>query len=351
MSLTEDQADPQDTGGEGVTPADTPAADHGAEKSLTDAVLAALDEPEGSPTSTEQPGTDAAKAEASTSDDADKADESDSEGSPDKTELTDEEMSQLNARTRTRIEDLLTQRREMGEELRTVKASVDEMRPAAENYGKIQQFLRDNDLTPQDAGQALSLAGLMVTNPAEAFRRLQPIYAQLAQIAGATLPSDLAEDVRLGRITQERALELSQSRAAAAQGQKSAARTAQRDQARQSEEAREREVESRKQHAAAMSKVGDTLAAEKAQTDPDWKLKEPLMVDALEADIARSGFPKDEADLRERFKRVYDAVTKQVSSFRPAPRATNGRPQSSSSPGTRADPPKTMQDAVLRALE
>ena len=351
MSLTEGQATPVETGTEGAPTTDTPAVSTGAEKSLTDAVLAALDEPEVSPTSTEQPGTEAAEAAASTSDTADKNDGSDS-GEADKTALSEEEMSQLNAKTRTRIDDLLSQRRGLHEELRTVRAEVDQIKPAAESYGKIQKFLRDNDLAPQDAGQALSLAGLIRNNPTEAFRRLQPIYAELAKITGAALSADLAEDVRLGRITQAKALELSQARAAAQEGQQQARRRDQREQERQATETRQREVEAHQTHVASMAKVGDTLSAEMAQTDPDWKLKEPLMEDALASDIVRNGFPKDEADLRKRFKDVYGKVSKQVSSFRPAPRPMQKSPQSSSSPGmTRADPPKNVQEAVLRALE
>ncbi len=349
MSLTEDQDLAGPTGEQGATPADPPAADEGV-KSLTDAVLSALDGPEASPTSASEPGTEAAEA-VSESGEAQNAEKSESEEGTEKTALTDEEMAQLPVKTRARIDDLITQRRELRGELTGAKAELDEIRPQAENYARIQRFLRDNDLSPQDAGQALSLAGLIQTNPAEAFRRIQPIYAQLAQKIGAALPADLAEDVRLGRITQQRAYELSQARAASQISQQQVARQGQREQERAEQERQNAEVERRQNHARSMARVGDTLAGEKAQTDPDWKLKEPLVSDALEIDLHRNGMPVDEADLRKRFSTAYEQVTKRLASFRPAPKPTVKSPLSSSSPATSAPAPKSVQEAVLRALE
>lgn len=349
MSLTEDQATPE-TGIEGATPADTPAADEGVKTSLTDAVLAALDEPEGSPTSTDEPGTDAAKAKPDTPGDAETAEDSDEED--DKSALSEEEMAQLSAKTRTRIEDLLTQRRSLNTELRTIREENERLKPEVEQYRNIQNFMRTNAISPQDAGQALSLAGLINTNPIEAFKRIQPIYAQLARVAGAALPADLAEDVRLGKITQARAYELSQARAAGTVTQQQAERRARQDRERQEAEEQQRESERHAEHSQKMARLGDQLAAERAQADPDWKLKEPLVVDALEIDLVRNGMPKDDKDLRARFNAAVKQVEGKISGFQPKPRPLNGHQQSSSSPGTPNQPaPKTVQEAVLRALE
>lgn len=350
MSLTEDQAASAEAEQEGVSPADTPAADSGEEKSFTDAVLSALDKPEESPASTDEPGAEAAEA-GDTPPETSTQDDSETEEPDDKSALSEEEMSQLNSKTRARIDDLLSQRRGLSEDLRTAKAEIDTMKPAVENYGKIQSFLRDNDLSPADAGQALNLAGLIRNDPMEAFRQLQPIYAQLAQMAGAVLPNDLAEDVRLGRITQERALELSRARATTQVGQQRDQRNAQREQQRTEREAEQQRIDDQHRHASEIARIGDKLSAEKAQTDPDWKLKEPLVADALAADVVQNGFPKDEADLRARFKKAYDRISSHVSSIQPRPRPINGQPQSTSSPGQQAPAPKTMQEAVLRALD
>lgn len=345
MSLTEDTSTTSTEPVEqGATAADSPAADSG-ELTLVDAVMNALDGKEDSPSS-DEPGADAVKAEADAPADAGKSDTSDETEDP--SALSDEEMAKLNSRTRDRISDLLTQRRTLSDELRTSKEDAERNRPAVENYEKIQSFMRDNDLSPRDAGEALNLAALIRSNPDEAFRRLQPVYMQLAQIAGAILPNDLAEDVRLGRITQERARELSTARAADAVHRQQA----DRQQARQQEQSQRQAADNQARHAQDMARAGDDLAAEKAKSDPDWKLKEPLMVTALHADIARNGMPKSAADLRTRFDAAYKDVTRQVAAFRPAPKATQRVSQSASSAAhTSAPPPKSVQEAVLRALE
>lgn len=127
---------------------------------------------------------------------------------------------------------------------------------------------------------------------------------------------------------------------------------ARQDRERQEREDRQRQDDERVQHSRSMARIGDQLAAEKAQTDPDWKLKEPLVVDALEVDLVRNGMPKDEKDLRARFSAAVKAVETKISGFTPKPRPMNGHQQSSSSPGAKSQPaPKSVQEAVLRALD
>lgn len=347
MSLTEDTSTTSvDSIDQGVTAADTPAAENSGEMTLVDAVMNALDGTEDSPTP-DEPGAKADKTDEDAPGDASKDDTSDEEPE-DPSALSDEEMAKLPARTQARISTLLDQRRALSSELKASKEEFERAKPAIENYGKIQSFMREHDLSPRDAGEAMTLAGLIQTNPVEAFKRLQPVYMQLAQIAGAVLPNDLAEDVRLGRITQERARELSAARAADAVHKQQAGR----HQAKEQEDTQRRETEQHQEHVRTMARAGDDLSAEKAKSDPDWKLKEPLMVTALQADLARNGMPKSAADLRQRFDAAYKEVTKQVSAFRPAPKATQrAAPSASSAAQSTAAPPKSVQEAVLRALD
>ena len=253
-------------------------------------------------------------------------------------EITEEEMARLNAKTRGRITSLLDQRRTLHTEKQSLQTELDQLRPDADEYRKVASFMEKNDLSPQDAGQALQLAALIQTNPREAFRALQPIYSRLAQMTGAVLPTDLAEDMRLGRITQERAYELAASRAATALGQQQTQRLTERQQAQQAETERAAAEQQQARQLQSFARTGDALAAEKAQTDPDWKLKEPFVVEALKADLSQNGMPKDEAELRSRFGTVVKSVEARLASFRPATPAVSAGPGKGAS--SAAPPPR-----------
>lgn len=347
MSQTDLQDQTDDTTDSSTVTSDDNAvsspANEEATPSITDAVLAALEPKEASPASEDEPGsedTDTKGEEPAETKDTDKSEE---ERKDEEFELSEKEMAALNDKTRNRIETLLTQRREKAELVERFEKEVESLRPEAESYRKVTQFMRDNNLAPQDAGQALRLAGLMQTDPMAAFEELKPIMARLAEASGSVLPQDLADDVRAGKITQGRALELAKSRA-----QETLSR-------RTLEDGRKREAEAaqqaqQRQHLATMVSAGDALAASRAQTDPDWKLKEPLVVDKLKLDIGQNGIPKDKADLTARFDRIVNEVTTYLRTVAPA-KTPEVKPKASvSSTEQKLAPPKSAHEAVMRAL-
>lgn len=353
MSLTEQDTPAQVGTGEaaagaptaetGVSTAATPPADTGV-LGIVDQVLATMNPREEPPAS--KADSDPAAKVADGVDPA-KPLAAEEDGSA----LTEDEMKRLPAKTRDRITGLLDQRRTLHTENQTLRTETEQLRPDAEEYRKVSAFMKTNDLSPQDAGQALQLAALIQTNPREAFRAIQPIYSRLAQMTGAVLPNDLAEDMRLGRITQERAYELAASRATAALSEKSTERLTQRQRETQAESERVAAEQRQAQQMQAFARTGDALAAEKAQADPDWKLKEPFVVEALKADLSQNGMPKDEADLRTRFGAIVKVVETRLATFRPAANpvsAINGKGASSSAPPT--TPPKSMEEAIFRAM-
>lgn len=352
MSLTEDGLPAEAVSGEttaatppatsGDSSAVTPAADTGV-IGIVDKVLDTMRE--SSPDS--EPGKGPAGDTAEVADPA----KPEQPVKDDDSEITEEEMARLNAKTRNRITSLLDQRRTLHTENQTLKTETDQLRPDADEYRKITAFMKANDVSPNDAGQALQLAALISTNPQEAFRAIQPIYTRLAQMTGAVLPNDLAEDMRLGRITQERAYELAAARAATALGQQQNTRLSQRQQEQQDAAQREAAERTHAQQVQAFARTGDALAAEKAQTDPDWKLKEPFVVEALKLDLSQNGMPKDEAELRARFGTVVKGVEARLAQFRPATNPVQAPVRAgTSSSAPNATPPKSMQEAIFRAM-
>lgn len=316
-------------------------------KTAQDAVLAALTSDEESPASDES-GTDPAKAEDVAKDEKGAKDEGDK---ADEDEISPEDLNRLNAKTRKRIDTLLTERREMSGELSSVKAELDKLKPDAEAHKQVRTFLSESNLSAKDAGTALQLAAALVNDPEAAYAELQKIMASLETRIGAKLPDDLAEDVRLGHITEARARELSRARA----GQNMAAQRAEQERTIRQREADEQrkaaEAEAQQKVVRDLAVYGDELTAQRVQSDPDWKLKQPLVVDRLKLDIAENGMPKDRADFKKRFDTAVKSATEFLQTVNPTrPRRTVVPNESAGSTGQNTAPPKSAQEAVLRAL-
>jgi hypothetical protein len=75
------------------------------------------------------------------------------------------------------------------------------------------EFLRDNQITPQEYQSALQYLSLLRKDPAQAYAMLKPTYDQLALMQGERLPADLQAEVAAGTLAQERAVELTKARA------------------------------------------------------------------------------------------------------------------------------------------
>ena len=244
------------------------------EKTVLDAVSAALDVTEQSPGSDESGDDDAAKAAAETQDDEDGSTEDTEQKSED--EVSEQEMGKYSPRAQDRIRSLVSSRNEIKAELEAQQAQVADLQKDADAYRGLSSFMQDNNLTADDTRDALEIAALLNTNPVEASKRLQPILTKLAEVTGNTLSDDLQAVVDIGRITEARALELSRSRAesAFAQSQREA-------------EQQQKQTDDRASQVADLARFGDELAAKAAQSDPDWKTKESFVVDRLTSSIRK----------------------------------------------------------------
>lgn len=327
----------------GVTPADAPTAETG-EKSITDIVLGALPGAEEESPTSEEPGSKDAKAADETPGETDK-DAKPAAEDPDK--LTAEDRT-AKEKTQARIQELLDDRKGLNEQVASLTKERDALKPEADGYRTIQAFMRDNGLSAQETGNAIRIAALMKSDPRAALEALKPMMADLAKTSGDTLDGDLSEDVRLGRITQQRAAEIQRGRADAKLHQ-------QREQRRteeQQERDRQAEADRLQKQVDGFKSLGNSLAAQRAQTDPDWKQKEPLVADKLKAEIATKGLPKDDDELRERFNRAVTEVTTYLSGIVPKPKPTAASPSSaSSSTGSAKPAPTSAHDAAMQAME
>jgi hypothetical protein len=255
-----------------------------------------------------------------------------SEGEP--AEISDEEMKHLAPKTQERMRFLASQRTELQTQLDVVK-------PKAEANDRLTGFLSQNNISSDEANNALELTRLIKAGDyVNAKKLLDPVYAELQRRAGDVLDPDLAEEVRLGQISHERALELQRTKAA---------NVSRQTQEQVAEERRKTAEQSEqwKSHVGTVATAADSWAKDQAKSDPDWALKAEDVATLVELDLRKNGFPKTAAEAIERSKTALETVNKRLARVRPAPveikpNIGNG---SRSSPSSTAKP-KSALDAI-----
>lgn len=309
-----------------VNTADSSAASEkeGQPETMLDAVKAAI-----SPSDTEKSPdseTDGSKAEAASESEA-KAEEEEL-GDP-----TEEELSLYKPKTQRRMRQLLEERNAVRAELETVKSR-------AESFDRINDFVAKNGLSEEDVNVGFGIMAAIANDPRRALEALTPIYQQLQSQVGAVLPQDLAEDVRLGYISEQRAYELAQTRA-------QANFTSQR--AERERETYQREQMQRQQTAHVEAVAGAVTSWERAKSanDPDWNLKQARIGELMELEVRRSGYPQSAKHAVELAETVLKKVETEMKRF--APRTQAVTPVSGGASPRSTQQPQTMLEAIRMA--
>jgi hypothetical protein len=307
------------------------AENDGAPSSMLEVVQAALKGDEET-----SPGSDDAGSEdtETVSQGADAKSRDDAEAGSDAGEISDEEFKSYAPKTRKRIEQLLDDRRQK-------TSQIDELSNRLKVFEPVEQIIGSSGLQPAEVQNTIAIAGLIKTNPWEAMRALQPIYEQLSQITGQTLPNDLKEQVRLGYITEPHARSLAQSRNQVQHLTAQQQMQAQREQ----EQAQQRQLQTLVTDASTAATDWETT---KAKTDPDFKLKQPRINELVRLAVHEEGYPKSKADVRALLDRIHTKVSSELSQLRP-PRKEVRHINGAASPEARSAPTSIL-DVVNQTL-
>ena len=305
--------------------ADTPAAQDSG--SMLDALNAALQGPEGN---SSDPGTGEAQAEAQTEQPAaDGASEAETDPVP-----TEEELKRYVPKTRERIEKLVGALKEKDQQ-------VQEFSQKAQALDQIMGSIRATGLEPNEVDTILEIGSLMKRDPQEALKRLSPIYELLSRQAGEVLPEDLAEEVRLGYVTEPRARELARARAGE---QIRTQQLQQRDQADQAERAQQE----RAQQVQTVSSAADRWDAAKLKADPDYHLKRERIAELTELELLRRTRANQqvngEQDVVAICEAAYKRATEEIKRLQPPPKSISNV-SGVASPRVESAP-KSMMDAL-----
>jgi hypothetical protein len=286
-------------------------------------------------------GKEASPASASTGEETPKPDAeasgADAEGQI--TDLTEDEIKAYPPNSQRRIRQLVAQRDDE-------KRQTEALKPRAEQFDRIVSFMRDNAIKPAEFDNALEITALINSgNYSKALEVLSPIYRELAAKAGAVLPNDLAEDVRLGRIDEQRARELSRALAERSAMQQRETRNQERTQAEQ----QQRQVAEMVQGAA---RAVDDWAKGKAGSDPDWHLKQKDVAEAVELELRRlgaEGYPKTKEAAIGIADKALKTVEDRIKAWKPKPEAKRQPNGQFASPHAQPKP-KSYMEAIDQAL-
>jgi hypothetical protein len=202
-------------------------------------------------------------------------------------------------------------------------------------YQNVQGFLDSEGLSAEEAADGLVIMGLMKTNPAEAWARLQPTLQKLAVAAGVILSDDLQGRVQKGELSSEAALEISRARAQASSVQAS-----------QSFQEQRRRQQEQTSFAQSLTNAAATWEQGRMAKDPNFGAKqEPLMKEIAYLQL-KEGKPNSPDGVLAQLDKAYKAVN---AAFRPPAPAPSPRP--AARPVTGGQVAGNQRPAVMSTLD
>lgn len=251
---------------------------------------------------------------------------------------TEDEVKALPARTKARIEKLLTQRN-------SARTETEALKPDAAKWHQMDGFLRKNDLAAEDVNLLLGAGAALRRGDFKAFRDGVMPYVELCnQALGLSLSPELQEKVDNGEIDAEAARELSTTRFANSRLQGQA-------QANTNAAAAAAQAEAT---AGIQRSVSDAVTSWEQQVqarDPDYALKASTVLRVSQALMAEHGRPTTAEDAVKMAQRAYDEANVTVAALRPAPVATHQQPSGARNPSGVRPEPKSLMEAALQGLE
>lgn len=245
-----------------------------------------------------------------------------------------------------RFKKVIDQRNQVKEQLSDLTQQVDTYKQGYDQFQAIEGFMSENSLSKEDVAEALHISALMATDPAEAAKLLTPKMQKLQQFTGEILPDDLQEKVDTGEIDEQTARDYARTRN---QNRHLQQQTTQQRQAQQQREQQTRQRAVQQEMATAANAAQQALM----QSDPDFKVKAPMVRDRLQVLISQERPATAEA-AKKLVNQAHADVTKALRNanggkpdINPSPSSNNA---GSSNTSAREKEPETMQEAISRAV-
>ena len=237
---------------------------------------------------------------------------------------------------------MVAARNEYRNEAQSAIRELDTLRQPANQYGLIEQYMTENQLSSAEVTTGFKIMALMKSDPAAAREALIDQLQMLNQFLGHALPPDLQQQVDEGYVTEDVARELAFRRNNDVRVQQQHQATTQQQQ----------EQQAAQQFQAARGQMAQAVASWETQIrqgDPDYAQKEPFVVRELQALQAqyRIETPEQAVQLA---RMAYDNVTKSLKGMikRPEVRQNTAGQRTGNSLNAKAEP-RNFEEACLIA--
>jgi len=212
-------------------------------------------------------------------------------------------------------------------------------------YGKIADFIAENNLTAEDAAEGFRLMAQLRNDPEQAYSLLQGHLNSIGELTGKTLPEDIQGRLDDGFLDEDGAKELSQARANLQREQ-----TLREDSQKQAQVAdkqtRQNKAQAQRQH---LTKVVQDWEATTKNSDPDFSLKQDEINDRVAALVSQRGRPVTSQDVLSIANDAYTTVNQRyksrIPSRQPIRTSTGGKLG-----GTPKAEPATLREAIANAM-
>lgn len=241
-----------------------------------------------------------------------------------------------------RWKKLQTQRDEARKELTELKRQVGAVSQDAEDFRTLSTFMDTHDIAAEEVAETLQWLALRNSDPVAFYKKFSDLKAEMDLQFGAVLPQDLQDRVNAGEITEDDAKRIVQAEAQTKMSQAQSQRITERqqNQNRQSQLAQLRTI---------MKNTVNDWEKQQMAKDPDYKAKQPFVVDAIRSLAMQYGPPRNAQEALKYAEIAYSEVTKRMTSALPQKKPVSPSPQGSKQVQIVAQP-KNATDIVTNIL-
>jgi len=212
-------------------------------------------------------------------------------------------------------------------------------------YGKIADFIAENNLTAEDAAEGFRIMAQLRNDPNEAYNLLQGHLNTVSELTGRTLPEDIQGKLDDGYLDEDAAKELSQARASV-QREQSLREESQKQAQVVEKQTRQNKAQAQLQH---LQNVVKDWEATTKNSDPDFSLKQAEINDRVAALVNERGRPVTSQEAlgiaNDAYTTVNERFKSRIPSKQPIRTSTGGRLG-----GTPKAEPSSMREAIAQAL-
>lgn len=256
------------------------------------------------------------------------APEKDKDGKP------KQDDSKLPFHNHPRFQEMKTQNSELRQQVQTLT-------PDAEQFRKIDTFMRENQLTPDEVGELFIVGAMAKNGDARCLQKIDEFRNRVALAIGEAMPDDIKAKVESGEVSEAAGKQMAKDRAMAKAGERQLADRDAKDANRQRHDAAV-------QLANAQSAAVGAWETEARKLDPDFAKKEPAIERYARALMQKDGFPDTPEKAVALMRTAHEEVNRDFAAAIPPKAPVTRAPIAPSSNGAKPVP-KTLREAIEQA--